>query len=75
MHRDVDATGIQVLSRVSLTGGQPERVGDYPGAPGGGLRISPDGGEIIAAVFNWEKYDLWVLDSFIPSAQQSEGAR
>jgi Tol biopolymer transport system component len=75
LYRDSDSTGKNSLFRIPVAGGQPERVGDFPVNSGGLLRISPDGRQLIAVIFRWDKYDLWVLDNFASSAAQSRGAR
>ena len=78
LYQDSDSTGKNSLFRIPLVGGQPERVADLPVSFGnqGFLRISPDGRQLIAVIFRWDKYDLWVLDHFVPeTGKQSGGAR
>jgi Tol biopolymer transport system component len=75
LYEDTDSMGRNSLFRIPLAGGQPERVADFPGNGTGGLHISPDGRQLIAVVFKWDKYDLWILDNFASSAAQSRGAR
>jgi Tol biopolymer transport system component len=75
LYEDTDSMGRNSLFRIPLAGGQPERVADFPGNPNAGLHISPDGRQLIAVTFRWDKYDLWILDNFASSAAQSRGAR
>jgi Tol biopolymer transport system component len=75
LYEDTDSMGRNSLFRIPLAGGQPERVGDFPGNATGGLHISLDGRQLIAVIFRWDKYDLWILDNFVSPAEQSRGAR
>jgi Tol biopolymer transport system component len=75
LYEDTDSMGRNSLFRIPLAGGQPERVGDLPGNNTGGLHINPDGRQLIAVNFRWDKYDLWILENFASSAKQSGGAR
>jgi Tol biopolymer transport system component len=77
LYQDLDSTGRNSLFRIPVAGGETERVGDLPQGPVflGGLHISPDGRQLIAVIFKLDKYDLWILENFAPSAKQSGGAR
>jgi len=60
-----DAAGKNGLFREAVTGGTPERLGDFPGGNiRGALWISPDGNKIVAAVMN--PLQLWLLENFEP---------
>jgi Tol biopolymer transport system component len=51
------------LFRVATSGGQPERIGDYPPEDLSGVMwISPDGKQIIADTSNPQ--ELWILENF-----------
>ena len=63
-----DGAGKPSVIRVATTGGQPERVGDFPDADAlRFLSISPDGQKIIATVYN--PSDIWLLENFEPKQQ------
>jgi len=67
LYHGVDSGGRQSLLRVPVTGGQPERLGDFPTAEKIGLMwLSPDGRKIIADSLN--PLDTWVLENFEPAA-------
>lgn len=68
LYQDSDPTGKTTLFRINLAGGQPERVADFP-ISRGNLFISPDGRQLMAVIFRWDKYDLWVLDNFVPTGR------
>ena len=61
-----DSDGKQGLFRVATSGGDRERVGDFPVQGGvGSLRISPDGRKIIAAVYDSaHAFETWTLENF-----------
>jgi len=61
-----DAAGKQSVFRVATAGGQPERLGDFPGTSGY-VSISPDGQKIIAGTPN--PPEVWVLENFEPKQQ------
>jgi hypothetical protein len=71
VYKGTDAAGKQSLFRVPIGGGQPQRLGDLP-AQGQfqGIWLSPDGRQIVVESSDWTKYDLWVLDNFVPSVKQ-----
>jgi hypothetical protein len=70
LYHSVDSAGKQSLFRVSTSGGQPERLGDFPtNSADGSLEISPDGRKVMAAVGDYEHIDeLWSLENFVPPA-------
>jgi Tol biopolymer transport system component len=71
VYRDVDSGGREGLFRIPTAGGQPERIGDLPGnAVDGGLHISPDGRELLAVLLRSDRFDLWVLDNFVPASKR-----
>ena len=71
IYHDVDSSGTHGLFRVSTAGGQPQRVGDFPNdSVEGSIEISQDGGKIMAITWPLNRYDLWVLENFVPSPQQ-----
>jgi hypothetical protein len=68
IYHDVDSAGRQSLFRISTSGGQPERIGDFPtDSRTGHLRISPDGKKIIAE--SPVAPEVWVLENFEPKQQ------
>ncbi|HEY6340427.1 MAG TPA: hypothetical protein VIY49_02955 [Bryobacteraceae bacterium] len=66
---DVDAAGKRGLFRVSTVGGQPERIGDFPGVAreSSVLYVSPDGRKLLAGSFIGEQ--VWILENFEPKQQ------
>ena len=59
------------LFRISLAGGQPEHLVDMPNRTYyTRLYLSPDESQIIDVAIDFDKYDLWVLDNFEPSAKK-----
>ena len=68
----LDPAGKPSLFRVSIDGGTPQRLGDYPtyDVMGDTLHISPDGRKILAAPAEHTSYDLWVLDNFEPPTKK-----
>lgn len=72
-YHTVDSLGKDALFRVSMAGGQPERVGDFPtDSTEGNLYMSADGREILATLYsrstgNNAFFDLWVLENFEPA--------
>jgi Tol biopolymer transport system component len=71
-----DEHGKNSLFRVGVSGGQPERLGDFPDASSGGfLHISPDGKKIIASYPGTDAYkgaELWLLENFEPKQQAAK---
>ena len=64
-----DAAGRRGLYRVPISGGQPQRLGDFPSSHlGGGLEISADGRKILTVSMPRIMYnETWVLDNFLPA--------
>jgi len=76
-HALPEENGKNILFRVAVTGGQPERLGDFRHAYnlGGFLHISPDGKEIIASYPSSDAYkgaEIWLLENFEPKAQTAK---
>jgi Tol biopolymer transport system component len=70
LYYDTDAAGKKSLFRVPLAGGHPERLGEFPGGGDNGfMRLSPDGRQLMAEIWNPNQYDLWVLENFVPSVK------
>ncbi|HUI56650.1 MAG TPA: hypothetical protein VLY04_16855 [Bryobacteraceae bacterium] len=66
----VDAAGRRGLCRVPVSGGQPQRLGDFPSANlAGSLKMPADGHKILTIsmpqIINNE---TWVLENFLPTA-------
>jgi hypothetical protein len=55
--------------RVAISGGLPERLGDFPVQSNSGtMRLSPDGAKVIASVFDSSNgFEIWSLENFIPA--------
>jgi hypothetical protein len=71
MYHSTDPAGKHVLFRVPTSGGQPQIIGNFPSdASSGSLHFSSDGRQILAVSSDPSKYDLWVLDHFVPSARK-----
>jgi Tol biopolymer transport system component len=65
---DVDSNGKESLFRVATTGGQPERIGDFPkSGTMGFIYVSPDQRKIVADFPN--SAELWLLENFEPKQQ------
>jgi len=65
LYHDRDAAGKDGLFRVATTGGDPERLGDFPAVSvRGWMWISPDGQKIVADAFNPQ--EIWMLENFEP---------
>lgn len=65
LYHGVDAAGKQSLFRISVVGGQPERLGDFPAATRIGIfSISPDGRKIVADTLR--PIEVWALENFEP---------
>jgi hypothetical protein len=59
------------LFRISIAGGKPEHLADMPNRTYyTRLYLSPDESQIIDVAIDFDKYDLWVLDNFEPSAKK-----
>jgi len=70
IYHTVDSAGKHGLYRVATSGGQPERLGDFPtSTPDGSLHISPDGRKALVAAGEYDTvYELWSLENFVPPA-------
>ena len=68
--------GKNSLFRIPVSGGQPERIGDFPDAYSYELfYISPDGKKIIASYKSSVTYkgaELWLLENFEPKQQTAK---
>jgi hypothetical protein len=68
-----DAAGKPSLFHVASTGGQPERMGDFPGKTVNVfLSVSPDGKKIIAQLVNPQSGEVSVLENFEPKQQAAK---
>jgi hypothetical protein len=67
-----DAAGKLGLFRVATSGGEPERLGDYPntGKDTGDIWLSPDGQTFFADTGN--SNELWMLENFEPKQQAAK---
>jgi Tol biopolymer transport system component len=68
---NLDSAGKDTLFRASTTGGEPERVGDFPShSMSGSMKISPDGRNIIvnAPDATTNSRETWLLEDFEPRA-------
>ena len=69
LYRNIDAAGKHSLFRVPTGGGQPQRLGEFPvQSVSQGMWLSPDGRQLLVLDSDWRRYDLWVLENFVPSA-------
>ena len=60
-----DAAGKNGLFRIASSGGQPERLGDFPaGITRGAMWVSPDGQKLILDAL--KPLQLWMLENFEP---------
>jgi Tol biopolymer transport system component len=65
-----DSEGKDSLFRVAVTGGQRERLGDFPSDQRtGSLHFSRDGRQVMAVTYDKDSYDYWVLENFEPPAK------
>jgi Tol biopolymer transport system component len=62
------------LFRVPVTGGTPQRLGDYPDSNGGSMHVSPDGKRMIVACFHEHQNELSILENFVPKAAKASVA-
>jgi len=66
-YRDLDSAGKASLFRVSIPSGTPERLGDLPATGlGGGIRISPNGSNIVFSAMDPAPGELYLLENFVP---------
>jgi Tol biopolymer transport system component len=71
VYHDTDSSGTDGLFRVSIAGGQPQRLGDFPNnSVEGSIGITQDGRKIMAVTWPPHQVDLWVLENFVPPAKQ-----
>lgn len=76
IYHDKDADGRDGLYRVSTSGGEPQRLGDYPTAvPDSWLAISKDGHILVNTVPEIPVVtpEFWLLENFIPKVPQPQG--
>jgi dipeptidyl aminopeptidase/acylaminoacyl peptidase len=67
VYQNLDADGKFGLYRISTSGGQPERLGDYPTNQAGFLVLSPDGRHfIVQRAVPRRPAEFWVLENFLP---------
>jgi len=67
LYHDSDAEGNQSLFRVPMTGGSPERLGDFPTTSTCcGMEISADGRKLIVNSYDPSSYELWTLENYAP---------
>ena len=71
IYHEHDPAGADWLARVSIAGGKPERLGDFPkNCSDGYLSISPDGRQVLATCYrnpSWSADDeVWVLENYLP---------
>ena len=72
LYHSLDQAGKDGLFRVPPTGGEPERIGDYPSKEWfGGLFLSPDGQRVLSFAFQLNNDDIWVLENYLPSAKSN----
>jgi hypothetical protein len=69
VYQDKSADGKDALYRVSISGGEPERLGDYPiSGSNGFLNISPDGRQFIATGPGPEiPQEYWFVENIVPT--------
>jgi hypothetical protein len=68
LYHDQDSAGKRGFFRVSTAGGEPERLGDFPGGSMNGLLwISRNGRKIVAETLNTGP-EFWVLENYVPQA-------
>ena len=71
LYHDVDAAGRHGLFRIPISGGAPERLGEYasPTVQYGNLEISPDGRKVLAESVSLEQpSEVWLLQNFVPGS-------
>jgi Tol biopolymer transport system component len=76
VYQDVDTNGKDALFRVRTTGGEPQRLGDYPtNSSNSYLNVSVDGRHfLVEATANNPtsaeglQSDYWILQNFVPVA-------
>jgi Tol biopolymer transport system component len=73
IYHEHDPAGADWLARVSIAGGKPERLGDFPkNCSDGYLNVSPDGRQVLTTCYrNPSAYfddEVWALENYVPSA-------
>jgi Tol biopolymer transport system component len=78
VYNDLDANGMNALFRVRITGGEPERLGDYPiSSPNSYLNVSLDGRQFVVETSSIDptiaeglQTDYWILENFVPATNR-----
>jgi Tol biopolymer transport system component len=69
LYHDKDSTGKDGFYRVSTAGGEPERLGDFPGGSMNGyLWISRNGRKTVAEAISPGGLEFWMLENYVPQA-------
>src|SRR5262249_14155542 len=73
VYHDQDENGKDGLFRVAISGGEPQRLGDYPpGQLNSYISITPDGRQfIVSAQAPPKQPEFWTLDNFLPKLVSS----
>lgn len=77
VYNDQDSNGIDALFRIRTTGGEPERLGDYPlSSPNSYLNVSRNGRQFLVetSFINTPRTvqkDWWVLRNFVPATSRT----
>jgi hypothetical protein len=68
IYQNLDTDGTFGLYRVSTSGGQPERLGDYPtNDTGAFLAVSPDNRQfLVQSDVPRRPPEFWALENFLP---------
>jgi Tol biopolymer transport system component len=71
VYHDKDVDGKDGLFRVSISGGEPRRLGDYPTTePGSSFYPSADGSQVIVQIPKpARQVEFWALDNIIPATR------
>jgi WD40 repeat protein len=76
VYHDKDPDSKDGLYRVSVQGGEPERLGSYPSSEYMGfLAISPNGRRFLTSFPGLSKEEFWVLDNVSPKASGNPVAK
>jgi hypothetical protein len=72
IYHDRDMAGNDGLYRIVTTGGEPQRLGDYPtSVPTSAISISPDGRRLVVHApkdpSRQPTRDYWLLENFLPA--------
>ena len=68
VYHEKDVDGRDAFYRVSVLGGEPERLGEYPTSDPSFLSISPDGRQVLVSWARPPKQEFWVIENVIPKA-------